>query len=673
VSVDQVKNLVLSNDFGPVDASKPFLPFGALPENGSSLILGSNEMFIKKNVTSCKLAIHWKNVPHIQSVPFSGKEENVQFKYDPTAKLAPWANITFLKEGIWDDLRYQKLFNGSDDVEIDIVPNGGFNKEDRPDFQTDTQFSVKSNTGFLKLSLPFGLGHKEYREALSDYLLAFARTKRKTTKPVQPYTPEVEAISANYTAIQIINLHSADQSGFEKRSARFFNLGSFGFAEQHAYLKTKAPDQDIYLFPQLRHLNISDASVPENHPVIHEAEFFIGISGLNPPQNLALLIQVSDGTANPQVVKPPDHINWSYLVNNEWIQLSQREVDDQTNGLLKSGITTFSMPRDASADNTILPSGQHWIRAAVASRSDAVCRLMMVSAQGVLATFKDMGNDPAYSGQVLPAGSISKLKTPVAEVKKITQPYESFGGRGAEEPSAFYTRVSERLRHKDRAVTLWDFERLVLEAFPEIYRVKCLNHTQYEPQDNETGIYRELAPGHITLVTIPDKQFHNFRDPLKPFTSLGLLNDIAVFLSKRLSCFATLHVNNPQFEEVRVHLKVRFYDGFDETFYTGLLQQSIMRFLSHWAFPDGGNPSFGGKVYKSVLIDFVEEQPYVDYVTNVQLFHDIGGKKGTTDKNEIMGSMAVSVLVSVPADFHAISVINPSDEIPSSEKCSCQP
>jgi hypothetical protein len=174
------------------------------------------------------------------------------------------------------------------------------------------------------------------------------------------------------------------------------------------------------------------------------------------------------------------------------------------------------------------------------------------------------------------------------------------------------------------------------------------------------------------MVTIPNKQFHNLRNPLRPFTSLGMLQDIAAFIEKRVSCFVKLHVRNPQFEEVRVNMKVRFYDGFDETFYTNLLQESIMRFLSPWAFPEGGNPSFGGKIYKSVLIDFVEEQTYVDYVTDVQLFHDLPDKKGTSDKNEIEGSLAVSILVSVPAIQHQIIVINPSEEIVSSEKCNCE-
>ena len=135
-----------------------------------------------------------------------------------------------------------------------------------------------------------------------------------------------------------------------------------------------------------------------------------------------------------------------------------------------------------------------------------------------------------------------------------------------EAANAFYTRISERLRHKGRAIALWDYERLVLEAFPQIYKTRCLNHVQYEPNESGTGIYRELAPGHVTVVTIPNQQFQNLRDPFRPYTSLGVLEQIANFLTKRLSCFIRLHVKNPQFEEVKVDFKVRLHEGFDESF-----------------------------------------------------------------------------------------------------------
>jgi hypothetical protein len=96
-----------------------------------------------------------------------------------------------------------------------------------------------------------------------------------------------------------------------------------------------------------------------------------------------------------------------------------------------------------------------------------------------------------------------------------------------------------------------------------------------------------------------------------------------------------------------------------------------VRFLSPWAFTEGGVPSFGGKIYKASLINFIEEQPYVDYVTDVQLFHDTSDAIGTADLAEVQGSRAVSILVSAPASKHTIQVIHPAELEAAREKCSC--
>ena len=243
---------------------------------------------------------------------------------------------------------------------------------------------------------------------------------------------------------------------------------------------------------------------------------------------------------------------------------------------------------------------------------------------------------------------------------------------GAENSLEFYTRISERLRHKDRAIALWDYEHLILEAFPQIYKVKCLNHTKYQDEG-----YRELAAGHVTIVTIPNLQLQNLRDPLKPYTSLGLLTEIEKFLSRRLACFVKLHVKNPRFEEVFTEFEVRFYDGFDETFYQKKLQEEITRFLSPWAFSGGGSPTFGGKIYKSVLLNFIEERPYVDYVANFKLFHKyqpLGQQEEviSSDLSEVEGSTAVSILVSAPIESHVIKPFTTAVGDQSPEKCRCE-
>src|SRR6185369_16457148 len=130
---------------------------------------------------------------------------------------------------------------------------------------------------------------------------------------------------------------------------------------------------------------------------------------------------------------------------------------------------------------------------------------------------------------------------------------------------------------------------------------------------------------HVTVVTIPVHRAGDRRDPLRPYTSLGLLGHIHDFLAARMPCFVTLHVGNPQFEEVHVDFRVRLRDGFDETFHVDLLAREITRFLSPWGFTDQAGPTFTGRYATSVLIDFIEERPYVDYVAHFRMFHHYPG------------------------------------------------
>ncbi len=60
VNVSGVKDLVLSNDNGTLDASKPFKPFGDFPDTGSGFYIGSKEIF-QKPLSRLDIITNWKN------------------------------------------------------------------------------------------------------------------------------------------------------------------------------------------------------------------------------------------------------------------------------------------------------------------------------------------------------------------------------------------------------------------------------------------------------------------------------------------------------------------------------------------------------------------------------------------------------------------------------------
>src|SRR5690606_13311893 len=110
--------------------------------------------------------------------------------------------------------------------------------------------------------------------------------------------------------------------------------------------------------------------------------------------------------------------------------------------------------------------------------------------------------------------------------KSVQQPYPSFGGKPPESDNEFNTRVSERLRHKDRALTIWDFEHLVLQEFPKLHKAKCLNHTYAKD-----AVIDELSPGNITLSVIPKMVDSHMSGSIKPKTSQDLKDRIVDFLN----------------------------------------------------------------------------------------------------------------------------------------------
>ena len=120
-----------------------------------------------------------------------------------------------------------------------------------------------------------------------------------------------------------------------------------------------------------------------------------------------------------------------------------------------------------------------------------------------------------------------------------------------------------------------------------------------------------------------------------------------------------VHASQPQFEELRMEFSLCLYDQFkDFTFYANLLKEEITRFLSPWAFGDYPSIDFGGKVYKSVLINFIEDRYYVDFISDVKIYVKVDeSSMETADQEEIIASTARSILVSAPASKHAIQQV----------------
>ena len=367
-------------------------------------------------------------------------------------------------------------------------------------------------------------------------------------------------------------------------------------------------------------------------------------------------------------------VSWHYLASNNWLPFDAPTIVDETNNLTRSGIVTVTLPKNITTGNTRADETLTWIKLVVDQNTDALCKLIAVRTNSAKAYFvQDLTKGIEYTSALL-GSTISKPATPIASVKKTEQPYTSFGGRLRETDSGFYIRVSERLRHKHRAVAAWDYERLVLDYFPQIHKTKCINHTGFITGENtgETK-YSEVLPGHVMVVTVPDLKGRLSANLLRPYTSQGLLEEIQQYLEKLTSPFVKLLVVNPQFEEVQFDFEVTFLPNYDITLYKKMLIDEIEQFLSPWAYESGRDIEFGGKIEKSVVLNFVEERSYVDFVTCFKMHQFIRDENNVIVKTfsnieEAVASTARPILVSYCDDSGDIVI---KHLIHSPANCNC--
>jgi hypothetical protein len=665
VNVSGVKNLTLFSDTAKLKADKPFEPFTSRPLIGSSFYIGSTEAFSKK-LDSVSVNLTWQGLPTLSN-GFRSYYHNYLPADDNSLRTNSGfqAEVSILDGKDWVKLGKQRLFSDHsealpaavavsaevvsgaillmsftvsklDDLRVMTINSSDLTSVPRdPQMVPATTIDATTFKGFMKMELvDVDFGHKDYTISITQQVL---KANHDNTTPAlvnPPYTPTVKEISLSYTSSATITFAQNNAEDFNNRVDLFYHVHPFGVSELHPYLFIQPTL--LNLLPQFK----------------DEGNLYVGINGLKPAQIVSILFKVAEGSANPDFEK--QEVHWSYLVNNQWRDFPKTKIlSDGTNGLLTSGILVFDVPSEATNTNTVLTSGLHWIRATVTDFSGAVCDLIDVKAQAVAATFSDNGNDPEHLRLPFPAKTISKLRVNDPRISTVAQPYASFGGKVAEQSNDFYTRVSERLRHKHRAVTIWDYERLVLEKFQSVYKVKCISHTEDKPLN-----YSELRPGHVTLIAISNLRNKNLVNPLQPKTSLTVLEEIHDYISTLTTCWVELDVRNPSFEEIRTTFNVRFLPGFDNGFYAQQLQEDIRKFLSPWAYEGGTDIVFGGNIHRSVILNFVEELAYVDFVSCFRM-DQITSTETFSDIEEAAPTSAASVLVS--AVSHLITVLETDD------------
>jgi hypothetical protein len=662
VNVRGVREVLLYNNMGQLSPDNPFYPFGPMPNVGSYLLIGSNEIF-RKSLDDLHVNIEWYDLPRSKS-GFYGHYEDYGVDIDNSSFEA---KISILDNGRWKpaskEQQVLKLFRTEGDPEgKEVNPKSGLDEEtllheievgkikQAPDYaglEQNLLYTSTAQRGFVKLELAgpdVGFAHTVYPAVLSEVAIRNSRSsllqigeKKMDKMPSPPYSPQIKSISLDYSSSAVISLKDRSNrgEGIELRGC-VYHIHPFG--QELVYPDNST--QVTYLLPDYS----------------YEGSLMIGFANLNPPQTVSILFEMFDEYTVSSEEDPPV-IEWNYLANNRWHYLKpSRIVRDDTSGFIKTGIIEIELPYEINKNNSILDPNLFWIRACVLKNIDVASKTVSVYTQVLTATLSENYNvNGSHLKKNLPAFTIQRSLENIEGIESVVQPLESFNRRPKEGEFDYYTRVGERLKHKARAIMPWDYERIILEKFPDVFKVACLPNMTSKNLD---------APGSVLIVVCP---FVNQNVEVhEPMASSELLYQIKNYIAQFVSPFVRLEVRNPSYERIKIICSVKFTDGYNYGYFLQKLNEELKKYLSKST--DGGQSSLhlGGKVNTSDILSFMRTLPYVDFITKfsmVQAARDFAGNWILIDTSREGDSKAFlqatkpwSVLV--PAIEHQITVLN---------------
>jgi hypothetical protein len=659
--VKGLKSLTLYNELGLLDGAAPFAPLGPLPKRNTYFLVGHAELFRKK-LTDLSMYMEWNNLPDLQEgfaeyyQDYGAKIDNSSFQ----VRLSAISNHSFSPS----EAEQQQVFdlfgsNGpkgrlSGNTDITTIDLNRLRLKVDYEMRTLPDYTSAIRSGYLKLQLchpNMAFGHADYPRLFAEAMIAqsrptgfmgrFGKKDQDTKLPREPYTPIISKLRVSYTANTVLNMRPLESGNNDMAAGeKVFCLHPFGQQEIFAQGKVVSP----WLLPQYE----------------EDGYLFIGLEAVKPGYAISMLFHIQE--SKQKMLSDALDIQWSYLHDNYWQPLGQEMLlADHTNRFSTTGIVQINIPIDISTHNSIMPPGLFWLRVSANGKLHIVGRILDIQMNAVGAIWINNGDENHFNTNMI-RPSIKELVNQRPEIEKLIQPIAFFGGQPSEELSNFYVRISERLRHKNRAITQWDIEHLVLEKFPFVSGVKCVTSNEYHT----------ILPGELIVIAIAQTE----EKELQPMLGFHQLELIRNFLKEIISPFAQIKVINPVYEKIILHCTIRLAKGLEneEGLYNKRLQTELAQFICPWLIR--GTMNLGLEISKNEVLSFINSRPYIKFVTRFSLIKifetpntqdidlygikDTSGEMGTTEilKTELPWS------VFVPVDQHNIEFTKEEKYIP---------
>ena len=225
---------------------------------------------------------------------------------------------------------------------------------------------------------------------------------------------------------------------------------------------------------------------------------------------------------------------------------------------------------------------------------------------------------------------IQTLVTAIDGVDAVINPTDAGGGANTATLTQMYRVGPTQISHRNRAVTVEDFEWLAREASREVVKVRCLANV------NSRG---EKETGWVTLYIVP-----NLPEQETPQPSFELRRKVQRYLEERcanaVADLRHIHVSGPVYHPVSIAVDI-FVDSIEKV---GRVEREARTKLSGFFHPLTGGSSgdgweFGRNVYVSDVYALLEDINGVDHVENLDFENNgIGIEEVEVGPDQLMAS-----------------------------------
>lgn len=231
------------------------------------------------------------------------------------------------------------------------------------------------------------------------------------------------------------------------------------------------------------------------------------------------------------------------------------------------------------------------------------------------------------------AKTVTQLKTTVPYIDSVTNLEAAGGGTDLEPMERVKERGPKVLRHRDRAVTVQDFEDLAYEASPDVARVKAIAPNRILT-NGKVSSFDPLAEGLWLDANNQARDEHNKvqnvgqvqllivprSSALQPIPSLALIEQVEAYIRDRASPTVILRVGSPEWLKVSVTAEVvpTSLEVADTA------RNAVIQRLENFLQPLTGGVrgqgwDFGREPHKSDFYALIEAINSVDYVRSLSV------------------------------------------------------